>query len=175
MEDVGTLTQDMRKLDLVWCSLTGFCETSCLYIQAFCCPTPHSKIHKLTKFFVGDLSVIMYRWVFHLKNQMKTTLFFHRAVIHWADQKGSPFKHFFTFIDNEVSRKCYPQESRSCWLRLGNLLASDLSPLIRRWKLISPRLQWWQQGDRGLWTDGCKWPSYCCLKSHAVESCKMIL
>lgn len=87
--------QDMRKLDLVCYSLTGFCETSSLYLQAFRCPTPHSKIHKLTKYFVGDLSVILYRSVLHLKNQMKTTLFFHRAVIHRAGQKESPFKHFF--------------------------------------------------------------------------------
>lgn len=52
-------------------------------------------------------------------------------------------------MGNKISQKCHLQESSSCWLKLGDLLVSEVSPLISRWKLISPQPQWWQQGDRG--------------------------
>ena len=71
----------------------------CPCLQAFRCVTPHIKINKVPKYFVEDLEAIVnVPSVLCLKNQIKTTLFFHRALVHGAGQKpyrGSSFRENF--------------------------------------------------------------------------------
>jgi len=70
-----------------------------LILQAFRCLTPHIKINKVQKYFVEDLEAIVnVPSVLCWKNQLKITLFSHRAVVNRAGQKpcrGSAFRENF--------------------------------------------------------------------------------
>lgn len=123
-----------------------------LYLQAFRCLTPHIKINKVPKYFLcWRFGGNCWCTLCSLSEESDEEYFIlSQGCCMWSGSEalqGIFQRKLFTFIGNKISWKCRPQESRSFWLKLGDLLVSEVSPLISRWKLVSAQLQWRPQGD----------------------------